>query len=408
MSRTRLQAAIGAIALVAGFAAFSVGLAAWAQQSIAPAPEASAAPSNVYLGGSAVQTVEPVGGDLFASGGRVSVSHDVQHDAMLAGGDVQVRSHIGQDLRAAGGQVALSGEVAGDTMLAGGNVEVTADARLGGRTWLAGGNIVLAGTAARDVKAYGGKVTISGEVGSDLRVVAEELVLAPTAIVRGNLHYVTRRPARIEPQAQVLGRITHEPAPPREEPVPQRRSPAGTAWTGLTGWLGLIVAGALWVLLCPAVSARARTRLSAQPWLALGVGLLVLLAVPPLAVMLLITVVGIPLAVLLLAATALLALAGGLTAADALGEAAFRAAWHERELTAGRRAAVLAPALAAFALVGALPVVGPLVVFGLWVAGMGSIVLARVSKAAPPAPTAPVPTQASNAPPHAPQGLTTQ
>lgn len=93
---------------------------------------------------------ETVGGDLYASAGRVRVEGTVDGDLVAAGGNVELSGEVTGDLIAGAGTVTISGRVGGD-------------ARIGA------GQVTLDGTVGEDLVVGSGQVTISstGRVGED-------------------------------------------------------------------------------------------------------------------------------------------------------------------------------------------------------------------------------------------------
>jgi len=348
-----------------------------------PAQINSGEKTNVYRVGGEVRTQGRVNGDFIGAGGSVSIDDAVTEDATVAGGAVRIRGPVGDDLRVAGGQITLEGKVGGEAMIAGGNVTLTRDASVAGRTWIAAGNVALNGKIAKDLQIRAGKVIIDGEVDGDARIIAGEIELLPGARLNGSLSYLSQEEVRINPQAQVRGSVTREVAKrgSRGESQPPRFGRRfGLAW-----FVGLVVAGALYLLIFPTFSRNVQQRLAAAPWPSLGLGAALISAVPLLAIALVVTIIGIPLALGLLAAYAITLLAGYLIIADFIGERALRAVRRNGEASTAWRIAGLVLALVALALVRFIPVIGGLLILIALFFGVGALTLqvARPKVAAP-------------------------
>jgi len=327
---------------------------------------------NVYVAGFAVRAPRSVAGDFFAVGCPVSIDQPVGEDAVVAGCDVDVRGPVGDDLRAAGGEVTVNGKVAGEAIIAGGKVILTSGSEIGGPALLAGGEVSFSGKVGKDLKIYAGKVSIDGEVEGDTRVIAQELDLLPGAKIKGALTYASREELKMDPRAQVLGKITREPTPSGWRSDGRERRP--WAWRAL--WLvGLIAAGALFVLIFPSFTRDTQAHVGSAPWKSLGLGTAVLFAGPPIVVVLLITVIGIPIALALLAAYAILLLAGYLTIADFIGDRVAHLARRNAEISTGWRIGALVVALILLALIRTIPFVGALLILVALLAGTGALAL---------------------------------
>ena len=359
-------------------ACFSLGIAAPAVADEKPAftqeqtsPQAEG--KNVYQAGFGVRPARPVVGDFFAAGCPVSVDQPVGEDAVLAGCDVYVKGPIGDDLRAAGGHVTVDGKVSGEAIVAGGRVTLTSGSEIGGRASLRGAEVSVSGKVGKDLTVYARKVSIDGEVDGDTRLIAQEIEMLPGAKLKGALTYASREELKMDPKAQVLGKITREPAPSgwrRGEPC------QGWLWAMRALWLlGLIAAGALFVLVFPRFTQATQANVGSAPWQSLGLGTAVLFAGPPVMVVLLITVIGIPIAFALLATYAILLFAGYLTIANFIGGRVAQLLRKSAEISTGWRIGALVVALILLALIRMIPFAGALVILVALVAGTGALVL---------------------------------
>jgi len=328
---------------------------------------------NVYLGGYGLRPVGPVAGDLYAAGCPISVDRPVGKDVVVAGCDINVTGEVGDDLRAAGGQVTLDGKVSGEAIVAGGKIVLTSGSVVAGRALLLGGEVAVDGKIGKDLKIYAGKITIQGEVEGDTRVMAREIEMRPGAKIKGNLSYASRDEIKMDPTAQVIGKITREPTPKgwREE---RRWEPRHYGFR-VVRLLGLIAAGALMLLLFPAFTQAAQLNVGTAAWKSLGLGTAVVFAGSLVVLMLLITVIGIPIALVLLAAYGILCLIGYLTAAHFIGERIAQPLRKGAETSTAWRIGMLAIALILLALIRMIPLAGGLVALLALLFGAGATVL---------------------------------
>ena len=349
-------------------------------QTTAGAASATASDSrNVYLAGGTVRPAGPVDGDFVAIGGRVIADQPVGGDALLAGGSVDVRAPVGDDLRAAGGDVNVESTVGGELYAAGGNVTLTRAAQVGQGAALAAGLLTIDGKVSGNLKASAQHIVLNGEVTGDARLVAEQIELGPTARIGGALHHASREFKKAD-GAVVAGALTQD-EPAQHKGTGNRQWErawhySGPSWVGLAlGYLGLLAASAVFVLLFPRFSAQAPQRIGGAPWLSLAVGFGVLVGVPVLALLLFITLLGIPLGLAALSLYPLLLLTGYLSGVAFVAQKAGVVLRTAESRSFAGLMGLMAIALLVLMLVGQLPMVGALTVFLTTIAGLGACVL---------------------------------
>ncbi|MFW5329612.1 hypothetical protein [Hydrogenophaga sp. ZJX-1] len=342
---------------------------------------------NVHAAGSSVRSEASVKGDFLAMGGRVAVEHPVADDALLLGGHVDVRAPVGDDLRAAGGDVLVESPVGGDVMAAAGNLKLTSTAHVAGRADLAGGDVVIEGRVDGPLTVRARRLVLNGPVGGGVQAAVERLELGPQARVGGGLRHTastfTRDAAavvsgpleRVERLFEDHARWGRDERPPMRE---DRGSMMGGWWwlvplsTGLLGVLAL--AGAV-LFVFSGFAGRAAHQIETDPWRALGVGALLLVALPVLAVLLVFTLLGIPLGLVVLVLYPPLLLLGWLI--GALFAARWLATHASPEEAVGTAVPFgwMAAAVVGLFVLGAVPVVGPLLATATMAAGLGACVL---------------------------------
>lgn len=375
----------------AGRRALLVGLVA-----LGAAPAAGAA--TLLTGDTAqVPSGEWIADDLYVAGGTVQLFGLVDGDVIAAGSTVIVDGRITGDLLAAGGTIIVRGRVDGAIRVAGGTV--TVPGRVGDDVVVAAGRADLGGRVDGDVLVTGGAVSLAGAVGGDVHARAGRLELGDGAQIDGVLHDGSRSGALVAPRAVVSGGVV--PA------VAAAPSPAERVQAFLRSLIGLLATGLLVRLVAPRFVNATTERLAYRPGASLGVGLLVAVFVPFVAV--LTTGVGALvggwwLGVVVLGLLALGLLTGVTLAALQLGR------WGAELL--GRLvgdAAALAAGLGLLLLANALPLAGPVLLSLAALCGLGAQTLAWLQRRRTvlgtrlpgdlPAPPAPPPTFA---PPRAP------
>ena len=322
---------------------------------------------DLYLAGGTLEVSADVQGDVVAAGGKIIITQHVTGDVLAAGGDVTVTADVLDDVRAVGGSVALGGSIDGDAIAAGGTVRLRPDATVGGRAWLAGGEVDVAGRISTQLKAGGGKITISGSIDGDVELMADEIEILPTARIAGALTYRSPREARIDPAAQITGGVTRLPI--------EERSVAGAIVAQLLFIAATGVLGVALILTFPAFSLGTIRTLAGEPWKSLGLGTGVLVGGPVVAIFMMVTVVGLALGGTLLVLYGLALLAGCLTGALYAGDAVLRLLGRAPRASVGMAIAALFIGLAVISALAAIPVAGGLLRLAVLLFGLGALTL---------------------------------
>lgn len=313
-----------------------------------------AAQSQGASGTIVVEEGETVDG-VDAVAGTIVIRGTVTGDVSGAAGTIRVAEtgRVGGNVEAAGGSVVVAGTVDGDVQVGGGSFELTRTGRIGGALDVGAGSVAVDGTVGGDVRAAGDSVTLGpdADVGGEFRYDAEEFTQSPDATVAGG--------------------VVEDPS---------LRGNAGTGFGPSLGlgtipsWVGSVYAfaaslllGVVLLLAFPRFSEAVVGRARERPLVSGGVGLLLLLGIPVALVAVAITVVGIPLALVGLGAYVV-----GLWVASVYGQYA-AGAWLLDAAGTENRWLALFVGLAGFALLGAVPLVGPLFEALALLLGLGAL-----------------------------------
>lgn len=332
------------------------------------AAEAHSGAGNSYLGGGEVRVSRPVPADLYAAGGTVVVAESVAEDAALTGGKVDVMASVGHDLRVAGGKVRIDARIGGDLVAAGGDVSISSGSSVGGDVMLAGGDVRFAGQAMKDVKLAGGRLVLAGEVRGNARLYGQEIRLEPGAKVLGDLVYASKHPLSDQELALVEGNVR------REDDPAGRNVEFSTGWLHPAFFVSMLVCGSVLFLVFPNAVSGAEQAMRNAPLRSLALGLALLFALPPVAILFMITVIGIPIGFGLMLIYPLLLLLGYLCAALFVGHTAAQAMKQSGRTGTAWQIGFLALALVLLSIAANIPVLGGLLVFLAALTGMGALV----------------------------------
>jgi cytoskeletal protein CcmA (bactofilin family) len=322
---------------------------------------------DIYAAGGTITIAGTINGSVLAAGGTITISGNVSRDLIVAGGTINVTGKVGGSIRAAGGNLTLNGPVEQDVVITGGMVDIGSGATIGRDLVIAGGTATVSAPVARRITMGSGSLTLRNRVGGNVTGSVDHLRL-DGAQIGGDLDYTSNNHVELVNGARVAGTTT------RHTPTDR-----GTATSGFVGWLraliGILALGLLFIFLLPRFSTRSIDVLRAEPWLSLGIGAVILVVTPIVA--LIVFIVGLLIGGwwlgLLLVPLWILALAlGYVVSGFLLGRLAFAqlgwGSYHD--------ALALLGGLFILAVVTLIPVLGWLVGLAALVFGSGALALA--------------------------------
>lgn len=361
------------LALLTGMAVLFAGPGVVAQEFRKHVTKEGEIGGNVVAAGERVTIDAEVDGDVVTAGRDIVIGGRIADDILAAGRDVLIRGTVEGDVRAAGETVYPTGRIGGDLMAAARLITMPDDATVGGDAWLAAEEVIVRAPVAGTLRVAAREIYLAGDVGGDADLSGEEIVIAATARIAGDLTYRSTDDITIEPGAEILGDVIFV------------RSKHPRAWVGsilagfatfaLTFLVGMFALGVLLILAFPDAAGASVRRLARTPWVALGLGVAILIVGPIAITLLAASVVGIPLTIVLVAAYVIALFHGYLLGAGALGCWAARLIHRDADRSFWTRTAAFAAGLVVLSIVGFIPVLGALAVFLVTAAGLGAILL---------------------------------
>lgn len=256
---------------------------------------------------------ERVTDNYVRSGRTITVDGLVEQDATLVARQVTLNGQINGDLLVMATTVVINGTVEGsvrimandvlirgtigrNASIAANTLVVSSDAAIGQSLGLAASAATIDGFVSGSLSGYVLGISVNGQVkgSADLHLPTEDLTIGPEAVISGGLRYSARSELTL-PEGQIGGVI---------ERLPQRSALeiigiSPTAFRVLY-LVGLLIVGLLIMFLFPQGTKHILTAMQHRPFVKLSWGIVVLLAVPVVAVILTLSVIGLPLAILLL------------------------------------------------------------------------------------------------------------
>lgn len=329
----------------------------------------------VLASGPSVALAGPAGGGVGATsmtGSAVVAEGETVNGLDVMAGTVVIRGTVSGDLNGFAGDVVIaeSGVVAGDVSVATGSLRIAGTVE--GSVSTGAGVVTLArtGSVGGDFSAGAGTVTVEGGIGGNAKIGADTIVLGSASRIGGELRYD--------------GALTQESGAVVAGPIVQDRTIGGFGPVGVSGhswlsfgggWLNAIyglfanfLLGAVLLLVLPGFSNRVADRAAESPGWSGLVGLLAFIGVPFLLALVAVTIVGIPLAILGLFGYLFVLWVGVVYGEYAVGR------WLlGRRSDQPNRWYALGLGLVLFAVLGAIPIVGGLLVFGALLVGLGAL-----------------------------------
>lgn len=319
------------------------------------------------------------GAVLAVSGSVLSLSGSVQRDCFALSQTFRIapEAAVLGDARFLSREAVLSGTVSGDATGGARTIHLAPEGKVAGDVFLSGDSLLLEGAVEGECLLFAREVVLSGTFGSDVRVQAEKLRVAPGTRIAGALSYAGCPRPVLDGTAVVAGGLREAPLFPAFSPRPVSLSAA--LLSALQAWFASLLVGIFFFRLFPGFLLAATFEIGARPFRTALAGLATAFCAPFLAVAFLLAGAGRPLGLVLCAfcgigaylAHVVAAFWAALAVLRAQGAARVRAFW------------AMAAGLLVWHLLSLLPPVsGVLAVAGL-VFGLGALVRALFARRLP-------------------------
>lgn len=253
---------------------------------------------NLYAVGESITIDGTVGGDLIAAASTITVNGRIEGDIIAAAQDITVNGEVGGNIRIAGDTLTINGSVARNVNAFGANIYIGQDAAIGWDLYLAGSNIEIRGNINGGLEGAAGQALITGKIGKDVNLKlsgrTENLTIESGAIINGQLTYTAEAAAKISPAAAISGPTEHKLPPLKDNNL---------CWAWLWGRLFSIFAALVvgLVLIFPGrkITSKILDKLASEPKKMFLPGIIILLVLPPAAIIIACTLIGLPLALII-------------------------------------------------------------------------------------------------------------
>jgi cytoskeletal protein CcmA (bactofilin family) len=262
---------------------------------------------DLYAMGETITIDGIVEGDLIAFAKDIIINGEVRGDVIAAGQTFEATGTLGDDVRIAGQVLKLgdTAKIGGDVLAAGFSLEAVKGSAITGDFIYAGYQALLGGRVDKDVLAGLANFQMSGKVGGDAEVYFDSdgeapnvnqmtggqpvrismpqvpggLTLDSTAEVAGKLKYTSKQDAKIDEAAKVTGGVIHEvpkaaPAEPNAPPKPEQPEALKLVYSNLRHFLCAALIGLVVFLVLPKSSLAWADNVRTRPLASLGGGIL--------------------------------------------------------------------------------------------------------------------------------------
>jgi hypothetical protein len=348
----------------------SIGVASGKMVRIAPGEVAS---DDFFAAGEAISLEGEVPSDLIAAGKRLEMMGTAGDSFVGAGQKINLTGRVGDDAYLAGEEIDISGSVGSDVVVAGRAFKLWPAGLIGGDLIVYARLVELGGQIKGNVSGASECVVINGTVGGALDLTADEIVLGPQALIKGDFAYSCGEELIASDDVRVGGKVIWTPKLTEETDERMVKAFGGGFVTRLVAFLMALLVGSLLIAVSRKHIGVIRDQLRARVAMNMLCGLVVLATVPLAILILTATVIGIPLGIFLSFGYLISLYLGSVVAAIGLGDMICERFFSRKDsfylsLTLG--AALLW-------LVRYIPYLGGWVVFIAVLWGCGAFVLSR-------------------------------
>ena len=237
-----------------------------------------------------------VTGNLFVAGEDIEVTGDISGNLIAVGDNVTVSGRIGGMTVSLADAISFEeANIAGDLWLAGDAIKLDSKTEIRGNLASFSDSIAMSATVAKDMLVAAERVVVSGEIGGSLNAATKHISLLYDAMVGGDIIYRTSTEDRLMLGDDVIigGEVEYQGQPENFQARNRFISDSFYLWE-LLWFVGAFVVGWLLFTLAPSLG-RVALGDGKESVKTAGIGFLVLVTVPIVAVIIAITVVGLPL-----------------------------------------------------------------------------------------------------------------
>lgn len=271
---------------------------------------------NFYAAGNNVTIDGTINGDIFVAGQNIIFNGTTTGDIFAAGETITINGKVGSSLRAAGNTVNINNNISGSVHAFGATITTAKNTVINGDFFLGAAFGEFRGTINGDLHGGAASIVLAGEITGDVKMRLDErakietkknkikkdneilpLYVRDSAVIGGNLYYTAGQIGEISEKAQIAGEIGHN----FPDKTARHNIATKKAWGGLFSIFSSLVIGLVLISLWREPVKNLTNLMLKRIAPAIGIGAVVMLLTPIIALLLAITIIGIPLAAILIA-----------------------------------------------------------------------------------------------------------
>ena len=243
-----------------------------------------------------------VNGNLLIAGEDVEITGNVSGSLITFADDVQASGNVDGMIVAAGDSLELtSAAILGDLWLAGNSIDIDAATKIDGNLTSASSSLEFSGRVGKDLVALAERIYVSGNVGQNVQAAGKLIKITDGASVAGNITYHAEEEdaLTVGANSSVQGGVDYQ-GRPRDLDWGIHFGGSDVVLWSLVWFLAAFIVGWLSLTLFPSLG-ELQLGAGKEALKTAGIGFLVLVSVPVMALIVAITLVGLPLSFIVMA-----------------------------------------------------------------------------------------------------------
>jgi cytoskeletal protein CcmA (bactofilin family) len=294
-------------------------------------PDTSKIDDDLIIAGGNIKLDGTIEGDLISASRYLVQNGLVTGSLNSAAQNLEILGVVNGSVRGFAQNVNINGQLNQNLITFCSALNIRSDADIAKDVTVFGGELTLDGRVGGDLKGSVGTLIITGVVGKDVSISADNITLMPTARILGNFKYKSGKQAKIESGASISGETAWTKKETKKEKESKSVFSAKSLITKTLFLLALMFTGIVLSLICKQNVYQAKKAVGESFLKSLGLGFVFMVCIPIAIIILLITVIGIPLAVISLFAYLILIYIAKIPVAAFLGDRIIKALGKEGE-----------------------------------------------------------------------------
>ena len=168
-------------------------------------PESTLIQDDYFVAGSNIKFSGKIEGDFVSGCQTLTSKGTVGGNLMSAGRDLDISGDLGGSFWGAAQNISFNGKLKRNFLGFAQSINLKEGSEVGGDVIAFCGELKISGKIDKGLRGGVGSVVISGIINGNVDIKADEISIMPDAKINGNLHYKSKKEAKIEKGAQITG-----------------------------------------------------------------------------------------------------------------------------------------------------------------------------------------------------------